>query len=74
VLVLVLVTLRRSRVIGYSYRRLINKIWACTFWRMIDDRDICVVWELGVLCIMYHACVRIGTSMALKVNESKSQE
>ncbi len=40
---------------------------------LAHDRDVCVVWELGVLCII-HVCVLVHLSMALKVNESKSQE
>ncbi len=56
--------LRRSRVIGDSFSE---------FRDIEHDRNVCVEWELGVLCII-HVCVGIGTSMALKVNESKSQE
>ena len=41
---------------------------------LAHDRDVCVVWELGVLCIIHVYVLRIGTSMALKVNESESQE
>ncbi len=41
---------------------------------LAHDRDVCVVWELGITCTLYHTCLRIGTSMALKVNESKIEK
>ncbi len=39
---------------------------------LAHDRDVCVVG--AIMCILYHTCVRIGTSMALTVYESESQE
>ncbi len=59
--------LRRSRVIGDSFsefRHIESRKSKVCIALLAHDKGVCVVGELSVLCII-HACVRIGTSMAL---------